>query len=56
LTGGFQKVVILKMGYSFFQGLGTVGGRLVIKEGDLRCSKVHRVDDAVHMKSVKESP
>jgi hypothetical protein len=32
LTGGLGRVAVLKMGYSFFQRLGILGGHLVTKE------------------------
>jgi hypothetical protein len=37
LTGGLRRVAVLKMGYSFFQRSGTLGGHLVTEEGDLGC-------------------
>jgi hypothetical protein len=47
MTGGFRTVAVLKMGYSFFQRLGTLGGHLVTEEGDLGCSEdaLRRVDE-----------
>jgi hypothetical protein len=47
LTGGFGRVAILKMGYSFFQGLGTLSGHLVTKEGGLGCLEdtLYQVDE-----------
>jgi hypothetical protein len=49
LTGGFGRVAVLKMGYSFFQRLGTLSGHLVTEEGDLGCS-----EDA--LRQVEEDP
>jgi hypothetical protein len=37
LTGGFGRVAILKMSYSFFQGSGILCGHLVTKEGEFEC-------------------
>jgi hypothetical protein len=52
LTGGLGSLAVLEMGYSFFQRLGTLGGHLVTKEGDLGCSE----DDSLPHKSVEERP
>jgi hypothetical protein len=52
-------MVVLDMGHSFFQILGTLGRHLVTEEGDLGCSKdsLHWVDeDPVHLKLVEEGP
>jgi hypothetical protein len=58
LTGGLGSLAVLKIGYSFFQRLGTLGGHLVTKEQDPGCSEdaLRRVDeDPVPLKSVEES-
>jgi hypothetical protein len=58
LTGSLGRLAALKIGYSFFQRLGTLRGHLVSEEGDLGCSEdaLRRVDeDPVHLKSVEES-
>jgi hypothetical protein len=50
---------VLKMGHSFFQPLGALGGHLVTEEGDLGYSEdaLRLVDeDLVPLKSVEESP
>jgi hypothetical protein len=52
-------VAIPKMGYSFFQRSGTIGGHLVTEKGDLGCSEdaLCQVDEnPVPLKLVKESP
>jgi hypothetical protein len=52
-------VVVLEVGYSSFQRLGTLDGYLATEEGDLGCSEdaLEWVDeDPVPMKSVEESP
>jgi hypothetical protein len=35
LTGGLRRRAVLKMGHSFLQWLGTLGGHFVTEEGDL---------------------
>jgi hypothetical protein len=58
LTGGLGRLAVLKVGYSFFQRLGGLGGQLVTEEGDLGCSEdaLHRVDeDPVLLKLFEES-
>jgi hypothetical protein len=46
LTGGLGMLAVLKMGYSFFQRSGTLGGHLTEK-GDLGCTEdlFRRVDE-----------
>jgi hypothetical protein len=59
LTGGLERVAVLKMGHSSFQRSGTLGGHLVTEEGDLGCSEdaLYRFDeDLVPLKSVEETP
>jgi hypothetical protein len=47
LTGGFGRLAFLKVGHSFFQRFGALGGHLITEEGDLTCSEdaLHRVDE-----------
>lgn len=57
LTGGLRRLAVLKMGYSFFQRLGTLGRHLVTEESDLRLSEyaLCRVDEATtYLKLVEE--
>jgi hypothetical protein len=59
LTGDLGRFAVLKMGYSFYQRFGILGGRLVTEEEDLGCSEdaFRRVDEGpVPLKSVEENP
>jgi hypothetical protein len=59
LIGGLGRLAVLKMGYSFFRRLGTLGGHLVTEEGDLGCLEdaLRQVDEnPVPLKSVEENP
>jgi hypothetical protein len=39
LTVSFGRLAFLKVGHSFFQRLGALGGHLITEEGDLMCSE-----------------
>jgi hypothetical protein len=41
LTGSLGRVAELRIGYSFFQRSGTLGGHLVTENGDLGARKTH---------------
>jgi hypothetical protein len=59
LTGGLGMLAVLKMGYSFFQRSGNLGGQLVTEKGELRCSEdlLRLLDEnPVPLKLVEESP
>jgi hypothetical protein len=59
LTSGLMRGVVMEVGHSLFQRLGTLGGHLLTEEGDLGCSKdaLRQVDDdPVPLKLVEESP
>jgi hypothetical protein len=55
LTGGFGRLVVLKVSDSFFHRLGALSGHLITEEGDLGDSEdaLRRVDeDSALLKSV----
>jgi hypothetical protein len=59
LTGDVGRVTVLEVDYSFFHSLGTLGGHLIIEEGDLGCLEdaLRRVDEnPIPLKSVGGSP